>query len=318
MRRLAWIVMAAALAAGCSRRDEPAPTPPGPAQAAYPEKVEAKGLHKVFRLNERLYSGSSPEGGEGFRSLRDLGVKTVISVDGARPDAELARQYGLRYVHLPIGYDGVPEARALRLARAVRDLPGPVYLHCHHGKHRGPAAAAVVQRCLDSECSAAKAVAWMRQAGTDPHYAGLYAAPERFRPLTGAELDRVSADFPESAPVTALAGLMVTIDERWDHLKEVRAAGWKVPRDHPDLDPAHEALLLGEGYREASRLPQVQDRPEELRRWLAEAERGAKELEDILRRGIGELDYAAEKAYQRAGAACARCHAKYRDVPQQR
>src|SRR5207302_312223 len=146
---------------------------------------------------------------EGFRSLRDLGVKTVISVDGAKPDLARARRYGLRYVHVPIGYDGVPEQQALRLARAVRDLPGPVYLHCHHGKHRGPAAAAVVRRCLDEKCSVGQAVQWLRQAGTDPRYTGLYAAPEKFGALSDEELGRVPAEFPEVAPVAALAELMV-------------------------------------------------------------------------------------------------------------
>src|SRR5438094_677830 len=81
---------------------------------------------------------SSPDGDEGFHSLQQLGIKTIVSVDGARPEVDLARKYGLRYVHLPIGYDAVPREQALRIARAIRDLPGPVYIHCHHGRHRGP------------------------------------------------------------------------------------------------------------------------------------------------------------------------------------
>src|SRR5262249_601182 len=63
--------------------------------------AEYPGLHNVFRLTERLYSGSSPEGEEGFLSLQRLGIKTIISVDGARPEVERARKLGLRYVHLP-------------------------------------------------------------------------------------------------------------------------------------------------------------------------------------------------------------------------
>src|SRR5205814_1359060 len=89
-------------------------------------RLDLPGLHNVFRVTGRLYSGSSPEDDAGFRSLQRLGIRTVITVDGARPDVERARRFGLRYVHLPIGYDGVPEARAYQLARAVRDLPGPV------------------------------------------------------------------------------------------------------------------------------------------------------------------------------------------------
>src|SRR3712207_7739670 len=61
---------------------------------------------------------------------------TVISVDGARPDVELARKYGLRYVHLPIGYDDVTENEGRAIAKAITELPGPFYIHCHHGDRK--------------------------------------------------------------------------------------------------------------------------------------------------------------------------------------
>jgi protein tyrosine phosphatase (PTP) superfamily phosphohydrolase (DUF442 family) len=274
-------------------------------------------LDNVYRITDKLFSGSSPEGDEGFESLQKLGVKTIISVDGARPDIARAHRYGLRYVHLPIGYDGVPDRQALRLAKAVRDLPGPIYIHCHHGKHRGPAAAAVVHLCLDEQCSVETALDEMRRAGTDPRYTGLYAAPRRIHRPTSEELDRVPGDFPEAAEVAALAQVMVGVDDTWEHLKQVRSAGWKVPPDHPDLDPAHEALQLVEHFREADRIPEVRERSEEFRRWLADAESAAGELEGLLRAADKKPDaVVAEKAFQGAGAACARCHAKYRDVPQ--
>jgi protein tyrosine phosphatase (PTP) superfamily phosphohydrolase (DUF442 family) len=297
-----WVLLAVA---GCG--------PSGLRLPAPGEVLEAPGLHNVLRVTDKLYSGSSPDGDAGFRSLRALGVRTVISVDGARPDVGRAHAFGLRYVHLPIGYDGVPEAQGRRLARAVRDLPGPVYAHCHQGKHRGPAAAVVARRCLDAGCGADAALALLRKAGTDPHYTGLYASAARFQPLSAAELDQVSADFPEVSPVPALAEWMVAVDELWDRIKEVRAAGWTAPPAHPDLDPAHEALQLVEAYREAGRLPDVARRPEELRRWLTEAEQAAQDLEAALRRGPDRP--AAEAAYGRSAAACARCHGRYRDVP---
>jgi hypothetical protein len=319
MRRapaLACLGFVSALLCGCPRgADTPAAdTRPLP---TYPEKVEASGLHNVFRLSDRLYSGSSPEGDEGFASLERLGVKTVISVDGARPDMELAHKHGLRYVHLPIGYDGVPEDRGLRIAKAVRDLPGAVYIHCHHGKHRGPAAAAVAHLCVDNRCSVEAALEGMRRAGTDPHYTGLYAAPRELRRPGREDLDRVPADFPEVAQVGGLAQIMVRVDERWDRLKQAREAEWKAPPDHPDIDPPHEALQLVEQYREALRLPQTEGRPDEFRHRLEEAEKAAEELEAALRpRGGGPAEPgAADAAFKAAGASCTRCHDKYRDVP---
>jgi protein tyrosine phosphatase (PTP) superfamily phosphohydrolase (DUF442 family) len=308
-------------APGCAPDRSPPPQPARTApdrRPANPGRVEAPGLHNVYRLSDRLCSGSGPEGDAAFASLRTLGVKTVLSVDGARPDLDRARRHGLRYVHLPIGYDGVPQAQALRIARAVRDLPGPVYLHCHHGKHRGPAAAAVALLCLDPQCPIEAAVAFLKTAGTDPRYTGLHAAPRNLRRPTTAELDRVPAEFPEVAKVAALAQAMVEVDTRWERLREVRKAGWRTPKDHPDLDPPHEAFRLAEQYHEAGRLVEVEGRPPDLRRWLAEAEAGAKALGRVLRGGKekGAVDGpAAAKLFRRAGAACSGCHGKYRDVP---
>jgi protein tyrosine phosphatase (PTP) superfamily phosphohydrolase (DUF442 family) len=311
-RIVALGMLVTVLAAGCGRtgHSELASLPP----AADSQPLTLAGLHNVFRITDQLYSGSSPEGDTGFASLKKLGIQTVISVDGARPEVERARKVGLRYVHLPIGYDGIPPEHGLRLAKAVRDLPGPVYLHCHHGKHRAPAAAAVVQLCLDNDCAVATAIAQMRRAGTDPHYIGLYAAPEKVRRPTAADLERIAADFPEVAQVPALAQLMVEIEQRWDNLKHARTAGWSAPADHPDIDPPHEALQLREHFREMARLADAKSRPEEFQRWLAESEQAAADLEDALR-AKSKPASAVDKPFAAIRDRCSRCHSHYRDMP---
>ena len=53
--------------------------------------------------------GAEPHEDVAFAELAELGVRTVVSVDGAKPQADAARHHGLRYVHIPIGYDGVSE-----------------------------------------------------------------------------------------------------------------------------------------------------------------------------------------------------------------
>jgi protein tyrosine phosphatase (PTP) superfamily phosphohydrolase (DUF442 family) len=189
---LAGIVLASAGADRVARVVAPA------IGAALP--AELPGLHNVFRVDANLYSGSVPEGDVGFASLRALGIRTVITVDGARPDVERARRFGLRYVHLPFGYDGCPIPRALEIIRAVRDLPGPIYLHCHHGKHRSPAAAALVHIALDG-ASNAEAVAFMKRAGTALEYVGLYGGAASFRRPTAAQIDGAPTQFPPVAAV---------------------------------------------------------------------------------------------------------------------
>jgi protein tyrosine phosphatase (PTP) superfamily phosphohydrolase (DUF442 family) len=295
-------VLVLILAAGCGA---PTATPARPS----PTPVEVEGLHNVYRLSDRLYSGGGPEGDAGFAALQALGVKTVISVDGAAPDVATAERFGMRYLHVPVSYDGIPREKAWRMARAARDLPGPVYVHCHHGKHRGPAAAACVLLALDPSFTRDDAAAWLAQAGTDPRYRGLVELPRTLPRPSAADLDALPADFPAVVAVPDLTRLMVAIDARWDHLKAARAAGWKAPPAHPDIDPPHEALQLLELYREAGRLPDVTRRGEEFLQLLGESEQAAGELEKALRGDVG----AAQAAFERSQALCGRCHTKYRD-----
>jgi protein tyrosine phosphatase (PTP) superfamily phosphohydrolase (DUF442 family) len=268
-------------------------------------------------LSPRLYSGGDPHGVEALTALKELGVKTVVSVDGAVPDVEAARKLGLRYVHLPIGYDGVPREQAIRIIKAIRLLPGPVYVHCHHGKHRGPAAAAVCGLATEG-WTKEQALAWMNQAGTSPDYRGLFASAREFVPPTAEELERAGTDFPERAKVPDLVEMMVQVDERWDHLKAIQKAGFKAPPDQPDLDPPHEALQLAEQFREASRLTEVRARGEDFLRRMETAERLAIRLRDALR-GYGknssaELRKELEAVFAAENQSCSGCHTQHRDA----
>lgn len=93
-------------------------------------------LHYLYRASENLYSGSQPASEEAFAQLKRLGIHTIVSVDGAQPDLELASTYGFTYIHIPIGYDGIPAEAAASMAKALRTNTGPFYIHCHHGRHR--------------------------------------------------------------------------------------------------------------------------------------------------------------------------------------
>lgn len=285
-----------------------------PAAGAKP--VDLTGIHNVIHVSDKLYSGSAPEGKEAFETLKKLGIKTILSVDGAKPDVKLAKDVGLKYVHMPIGYDGVSQEMAVKLAKAVRDLDGPIYIHCHHGKHRSPGAAAAIRYCLDDKCTVAQAVDIMKRAGTDPKYKGLFDAPNALKRPSKEDLDKLKIEFPEVAVIPALAGAMVEIDERWDHLGLIRKANWLTPKNHPDLDPPHEALQLFEHYRELARRPEIVKREKDFKAWLADSEKASAELEAALRDKAKPDTKAAEKAYQSVRSLCADCHAKYRDVPQ--
>lgn len=272
--------------------------------AELPRTVETATLHNVFELAEGFYSGNSPDTEDGFRELQKLGVKTIISVDGSKPHVALAHQFGMRYVHLPIGYDGVPEARAVELVKATQTARGPVYVHCHHGKHRGPAAAAAVCRATQG-WSAEKADDFLKQAGTSPDYAGLYRDVRAFRPPSEAELARVPAEFPEVAKTPDLVETMVAIDEHFDRIKAAQKAAWREV-------PAQSATLLWELLREHGRDPETAKRGASYTAKLADSERAADTLRQLLR-DPAETSTARDAALLDSGKTCASCHAKHRN-----
>jgi protein tyrosine phosphatase (PTP) superfamily phosphohydrolase (DUF442 family) len=284
-----------------------------------PERLTAPGLPNAFRLHARVISGGEPAGDEAFAALQDLGVQTIISVDGAKPQLDLARKHGLRYVHLPHGYDGVPEARAKELAKAVRDLPGPIYIHCHHGKHRSPTAATVA--CVAAGLLAPEqALSVLTTAGTSENYRGLYQSAQSARQLDANLLDELRAEFPETVKVPPIADAMVQIEHTHDHLKQFAAANWRPLDKQPDLEPAHEALLLKEHYRELARTPDAQNQPAAFRQLLTESEQTAASLESLLAnwQKAGRPQPVPAKitiTFAAAAQNCTTCHQKFRDVP---
>ena len=327
LSRIGIAAVAFALLAGPSvgafGGDDPRPVPAAPPGAApvSPHGDGAAGdpddpatwIPNYVKLSEHLIRGAQPEGDAAFAALAKAGIKSIVTVDGSRPDVELAKKHGIRYVHIPIGYDGIPADTALELARTFELLApaGPIFVHCHHGKHRGPAGCEIGRIVLDG-ISPADAEKELAAAGCDPKYKGLYASVLAFRKPSEAELAKVAAPMPEVAPMPPLTGTMVQIDQTWDRLKLVRMAKWASPADHPDVDPPHEATILAEHFRELARRPDVQARPEEFQKNLKESEAAAWALSTALEKGKTD-PAAASAAFDRSVASCTACHKVYRD-----
>lgn len=271
---------------------------------AGPQAGDGPPVENFREVGSDLCVGGEPVGDAAFRGLADCGVRTVVSVDGAKPDVATARKYGLRYVHIPFGYDGVPAEAGLALARVARECDGPVYVHCHHGKHRGPAAAAVIGLAA-SRLDHKAATRLLEQAGTSPDYAGLWRDVAAYvPPPEGAQLP----ELVETAEVDSLAVAMANIDHIYDRLRAVEAAGWRTPADQPDLVPRHEATLLLEAFREATRLL-LPDRVA-LKPGLAASESLASGLAEAVEAGDPPTATAKLVALK---AACTACHRRHRD-----
>lgn len=309
-----------------AKAEPPAPAPAKPADAGShggdhapaagltgADAEAAKHVHNYFRLSPNLASGASPESDADFEALAKAGIKSIVSVDGAKPPVDLARKHGLRYVHVPIGYDGIAPATALELAKTFVTLhkDGPIFVHCHHGKHRGPAACSIARMMIDG-VSAEETTAWMKVAGTDPKYSGLYATVREFNPPSEADLATVEAPMPEAAPTPPLREAMVAVDNHWDALKLVKKAGWAATAEHADIDPAHEATILAEAFRELARQPAIAEKPDDFRTWLKSSEDAAWALSKALTKGAVDTN-AADAQFKVLADDCAACHKAHRD-----
>ncbi|WP_010583195.1 protein-tyrosine phosphatase family protein [Schlesneria paludicola] len=281
------------------------------AAMALPEKLGVHYLPNAYRITSNIISGGLPEGDVAFQELQELGVKTIISVDGMRPDVELAQKYGQRYVHLPHGYDGIPPQRAHELAKAITELPGPIYIHCHHGKHRSPTAAAVA--CIEAGfMPASVAESILKAAGTGQNYRGLWDSARRATRLTPEFIAQLKVDFVDVASVPPFAQAMVEMEHTFDRLKQTAAHDWRASAKSPDLAPSHEALILKEQFAEMRRLPALQTYPTHFQQYLEKSEQFTQTLEDALRDNSPSRANAAMAAIT---TTCIACHHEYRDAP---
>lgn len=279
--------------------------------------IAVTGLHNVFSIGPSLFSGSSPDDEAAFASLAKLGVKHILSVDGSRPKVDLAHKYGMAYIHIPHGYDGINSNTAARIVKAARTADGPLYVHCHHGLHRGPVAAAVI--CMANlGWTPGQGEAWLKTAGTGSNYVGLYETVRRFRGPTAAQLSALPAKFPELVTPAGLVEAMVAIDERWGHLMTIRKAGYQTPEGSPDLQPAHEATMLWEHYREMQRLPEARQKGEDFLQRAKAAETAAQAAEKLLREFAAnpqpELRAPLDTSFDALARGCASCHRAHRDL----
>ncbi|MCC6145017.1 MAG: hypothetical protein IT368_14525 [Candidatus Hydrogenedentes bacterium] len=208
--------------------------------AALPAPLDWPGLQHVLQISETIYSGCEPANGAAFDRLAAEGIRTVVSVDAQGPDTAAAEARGMRYVHIPIGYNSLPAAQVAAVKKVLEECPRPIYFHCHHGVHRGPAMAAIALR-LEPGGTSEAATKVLERAGTSPDYPALWKAVAELDP---SSVSSAGVTLHSRAPVPPFPEAMAHIDRAWDGVKACREAGWKTPADQPDLVPVREAQTL--------------------------------------------------------------------------
>ena len=284
------------------------------------EATDHVGLHNLYRLSDDILSGSEPEGHLALEHLAELGIRTILSVDGKAPEHEAAAILGMRYVHVPIRYHGIEPEEQLAIAKTFRELEGPFYVHCFHGKHRGPAAAAI-GRVVRDGAPREQAIAEMRQyCGTSSSYEGLYATIAAGDLPSAEQTAAFEFDFAPEHRVEGLRQAMVELPRSFDLLVDMSERDWQPKADHPDANARNEAAKLVELFEQLNGDGEVLAAPADFRRHVAESIEHSKALVRELEQaalgpvdGRDEANDAAREALQALRQVCRECHREYRN-----
>ncbi|MCA9303884.1 MAG: hypothetical protein KC996_07170 [Phycisphaerales bacterium] len=297
------VLVAVVFAASCT-----APRQQTPKQPAVDHH---SAIHNLHRLNDRLYSGAEPVGEAAYQELASLGITTVISVDAVEPNKALGDKHGIRVIHLPIGYDGVPEDRGMAIAKALATIDGPIFINCHHGKHRAPTALAVGAVCA-GEITNEQAEAYLTLAGTSPKYPGLWDSVRRAQTLDHAALVAYDTQLPEAMPVGDFVDAMGELDRLADTIKDLAAEDFAIPAAHPDIVPAAIAGQMHNILRALEDDPYTKEQDDAFRAILIRAIVAASEAEELIKADDAQ---GAREALGQLKDSCSDCHNADRDNP---
>ena len=282
------------------------PVPPATAD----KPVQLAGVHNVVTYAPNLIGGGVPEGQEGLHTLAAMGIRTIISVDGAPPDVAGAESLGMNYVHLPISYDTITPVRQTELARAIASVPGPVYVHCHHGKHRSAAALASAA-VMAGKLVPQEAMERMKVSGTAKEYTGLWKVVQECKPMAPGDLKVDPATLPKISKVTGMVATMSEIDLVFDLVKQAQKAGWKPPEEHPDLVPAKETKRLRILFDGLELDPDSVKLPADYQTKLVKSIGDSQALDEAVNGGDRSK---ADLLVETLTRSCKECHKTYRDV----
>ena len=107
------------------------------------------GLVNVGHVSGGVYRGADPAPGEGYRSLHELGIRTVLNLSHGR-DNEQFKPFGIREIYTPMNFfRDVDESRIRELVGLLSDASlRPIYVHCAQGRDR----TGMVIACHRIEC----------------------------------------------------------------------------------------------------------------------------------------------------------------------
>ena len=254
-----------------------------------------------IKLAHDIWTGPAPLDAAAVVRLKELGVRTIVSVD-ALPSPQAA---GVRHVHLPVGYDGLPAAFQTSMLVAWRDCPRPIYVHCHRGRHRGPAAAVTLLRSL-GRLDQDQGRAMLLRCKTSMAYPGLWHSVRSAEPVTTATLSQLHAPpLRAQQQVGSIATCMASMDRSWSDVLKAQASRFSTDKA---MTARADAAEVSDALRQLQTLTKA--RSAQWQCGVGLAIEGATALEAALERGDAAQAVLVSSWLDQH---CTSCHARFRD-----
>ncbi|MBM4148787.1 MAG: glycosyltransferase [Lentisphaerae bacterium] len=98
--------------------------------------LDRDGVPNLFQVDNTIYRGGQPTA-EGFRTLEEMGIRTVVNLRSFHSDSRLLKNTGIREERLPVRLLNIMEDDLEEFCRiASRSGNGPFYVHCRQGIER--------------------------------------------------------------------------------------------------------------------------------------------------------------------------------------
>lgn len=276
-----------------------------------PVRLRLAGIEEAWQVNPLMIAGTHPPGDDAaWDALEALGVKTVVSIDHAPPDAYAASLRGIQAVHSPMAHGRWRPGQATTAMRAMTFLEGPYFIHAAPGERRALAVGALAAAWNERLGPARIAFLLRRMEFEREGWEGLFqdAEGDFFGWMDTAHVRATPLQFPPAVPLPELVEWMRHFDEQAQLAGAARPHGWAPPDDWRGPHPAFEAESLADSMARWRALDP--DADDDLRARMAAAEAKARELAASLRRDDRP---AAESAWRGLMNACMDCHTARRD-----
>ena len=130
--------------------------------------IDLPGVPNARKISENLYRGAQPSE-QGFDSLRELGVRTVVNLRTNDCDQGRCETGVFNYHRIPMDSFNPQTTQVIEFLRIASNAAAqPVFLHCEHGADRTGLLIAMHRVVIDG-WTPDQAVAEMTRGGTQFH-----------------------------------------------------------------------------------------------------------------------------------------------------